>query len=349
VRRPHDAARAADARLIRARFASVQPNTIAHTPDRVAAVGTSVTFGDPSNVERACEWHVIVGSGVRSLEMGIALLRRSYFSAPTFHAFIERTRKDTLMRIERMFHWLVPLVVAVMFASHAYADGYWARDSIWIQAPPDKDVNYQISPGQWTIDNEVMGITFGMPDKLDVPAGEKGETHEDIKLPLPPNDFFFGPDIITVGDWEPVEYWAKSYWDSNGAPPSPIPLLRLDKDQPPGKVVLIQVVQNPDGTGTLWLWKNPPFDPANPFAWDKDIADWKGPLDAALDPDFEKDVPGVGLIQGHHGTREPVIDDLSPIPTVSEWGLIILCLLLMTAGTIVIRRSMVNQEAALAT
>jgi hypothetical protein len=43
-----------------------------------------------------------------------------------------------------------------------------------------------------------------------------------------------------------------------------------------------------------------------------------------------------------------VITDAAPVPTVSEWGLIILFLLLLTAGTIVIRRSMAQSQIATA-
>ncbi len=45
-------------------------------------------------------------------------------------------------------------------------------------------------------------------------------------------------------------------------------------------------------------------------------------------------IPG-GELRGQIDTLQP---PPPPIPTVSEWGLIVMTLLLLTAGTIVIRR-----------
>ncbi|MFK7905019.1 MAG: IPTL-CTERM sorting domain-containing protein, partial [Chitinophagales bacterium] len=54
--------------------------------------------------------------------------------------------------------------------------------------------------------------------------------------------------------------------------------------------------------------------------------------------------PSVGLICGQDLTAPPVVASAPGVPTLSEWGLIVLALMLMTAGTLYLVQPMVSRK-----
>lgn len=240
------------------------------------------------------------------------------------------------MRIQRTFQFLTAIAAVTLFTAAATAADETWKDCIWVQAG-DAPVNYLVSPGQFTKNGADIGDeTWPEGGKIDVEPGDKREEcypppgAPPHKLPGPPNDFHFGPDIIN----KQFAYWGQAFWNQDAPPPKvEIPLPAPPPGTPPGKSFFVQVDYNQDPP-MAWVWENPPWGPDDPDAWDKETADIKVPLDFLLDGDLS-------------GIRE-VIPPLPLIPTVSEWGLIILCLLLLTAGTIVIRRAMVQSQLAAA-
>ena len=178
---------------------------------------------------------------------------------------------------------------------------------------PDQSRNYFISPGFWTKGGAIIATTFPGGQRVDVPPGGSIEKCDHIFIEGRPDDFHFDGDM-----WNGTVYMGQAFWTQN-APPAggckiPIP------DVGPGRQVQIIV----DYTVV------PPH--INVVVNGMRIFD--GPLQ-----EFQDNPPPPPLVFGIVGARNiESMEPGAPIPTVSEWGLIVMTLLLLTAGTIVIRR-----------
>ena len=207
-------------------------------------------------------------------------------------------------------------VFLAMAASPAYATKGVYCDRVWVWGG-NTGANYTISPGVWTFDGAEKARTFQGGDKIDVGANEKGEKIQCVFGWF--NDFHYGPDSYTPvgGPKTTIVYWAtwsKSNWPVNagdelelkgyattgGAPAD----VMVDADfsaDPQNPVITVTV----DGT-QVYSGPESGFDPA---------------------------AHGLAHVASHF-----VLFKGTDVPTVSTWGLAVLVLMLLAAGTVVVRR-----------
>ncbi len=197
--------------------------------------------------------------------------------------------------------------IALLVAATSAEAAIPATDTV---GPIPAGATYIITPGFWTRDGVVIGITFPNGDSIPPPPNPKSDT---IKLPQVPNDFHYEGDVYQdpQGNITIISAWYT--WSS------PVLVLSGPIIVGDGSVPKLSVMSDFDYTAT-------PDDPN--VVIDKDgLEVYDGPL---------SEVPFANLQLTTVGTREA--NGEADVPTVSEWGLIVMTLLLLTAGTIVFGR-----------
>jgi hypothetical protein len=115
------------------------------------------------------------------------------------------------------------------------------------------------------------------------------------------------------------------------------PLLRFTNLANPTQVLLLDYCMEVDPGGQMIAVQGQP--------WCHEIQ--QPPVSPLSGPNFV--VKGPTVHTGPHPEANPIESPAGPvIPTVSEWGLIVMGLLLLAAGTIVIRRLRPREPAPLA-
>lgn len=187
-----------------------------------------------------------------------------------------------------------------------------AQATIWVTdtvGPIPPGATYIITPGYWTKDGLVIGVTFPGGDSIPPPPNPKSDT---IKLPDHPNDFAYVGDIY-IDPYGNVTTISAYYWWYTGYSAPAGPIIVGDGTEPS-----VTVDVSLDFTSV----------PEDPYViLEKDTVEvYSGPMSGLVLADY--DLMTVGTRGGAPGA----------IPTVSEWGLMVTVLLLATAGTILYGR-----------
>lgn len=182
----------------------------------------------------------------------------------------------------------------------------WVTDTV---GPIPEGATYIITPGYWTKDAVVIGVTFPHGDSIPPPPNPKSDT---IQLPEEPNDFHYIGDVYVDPLGNITIISAIYIWGPFGDIPIG-PIIVGD-----GSVPNLEVDIELDYT----------VNPADPtITIDKDAVEvYSGLYSALVLADYQL------MTIGDRGCS------YVPIPTTSEWGLIVLTLLILTAGTVVIAR-----------
>ena len=182
----------------------------------------------------------------------------------------------------------------------------WVTDTV---GPIPEGATYIITPGYWTKDGTVIGITFPAGDSIPPPPNPKSDT---IQLPEAPNDFHYIGDIYTDPEGNITIISAIYVWILIDDPPAG-PILVGD-----GTETNVDVDMDIDYTG----------DPGDPYiVLDKNgVEVYNGLMSGLVLEDYN--LMSIGTRGG------PYV----PIPTATEWGLIGMAVLLLTAGAVVLGR-----------
>ncbi len=201
---------------------------------------------------------------------------------------------------------LVVGIVSLGAATSAKAVN-WVTDRV---GPIPAGATYVISPGDWTDGGVVIGTTFPAatgPHSIPPLPNPASET---IKLPVPPNDFHYGPDVYTdaAGNVTIISAWF--VWGA--AMEASAPIIVGD-----GSVASLDVMAD-------FNFSVNPDDPNVVIQKDEETV-YDGPLSAVDYASLQLTTVGE---RGHW--RE--------IPTVSAWGVIVMALLVLGAGSLVLSR-----------
>jgi hypothetical protein len=195
---------------------------------------------------------------------------------------------------------------------------------------PNQERNYFVTPGTFTKQGQPLPggpHTWNPPVRLNFVGPNPPPQCDYVLLPFAPNDFHFAGD-----QWNGNIYQGNARWHQGAPPPGGIKIPIPDPSGPGNRLVVIDVDYQINSLGYVRIWVNPVPAPP-PGGVPAGPPNWEGKLGALLDnpvppPEFSAPVTDY---------RGPDLSS-SNVPTVSEWGLIALGLMLLVAGTIVIRR-----------
>ena len=209
---------------------------------------------------------------------------------------------------------LTGLVLSVGISESASADVYCDRVWVWGGAT---GASYTISPGIWTLNGVEKARTFKNGSSIDADPNTKATKTQYVSGTF--NDFHYGIDVYTPvgGAQKQIVNWCE--WNSatlllpNGA-----------------EVEIKGYVTTGGGVDQVMVMCDFTANPADPtivVQINNDPPVYSGP-----ESGFS---PGAFNLE-HVASR--YLRNLGDVPAVSEWGLVALGLIVLAAGTVVLRR-----------